>query len=118
MIIAKIYRDKDNYIRRYSIRGHAGYDAHGKDIVCAAISVLAQTALLSLVEVCGLEESEIEYSIDEKTGFLDVMLPNNIEASRLENTQIVLKTLVLGIKSIIDNYPRYINLKYRRCRDD
>ena len=118
MITAKIYRDKYNYIRRYSISGHAAYDEHGKDIVCSAISVLGQTTLLSLVEVCGIKESEIQYSVDEETGYLNVILPNIIEASRLENTQIVLKTLVLGIESIIENYPGYINLKYRRCRDD
>ena len=118
MIIAKIYRDNNNYIRRYSITGHSGYDEHGKDIVCSAISVLSQTALLSLVKVCGIEEKEIEYSIDEESGYLDVILSNNIEASRLEKTEIVLKTMVLGIESIIENYPGYINLKYRRCRDD
>ncbi len=118
MIKAKIYRDKDDYIRRYSISGHANYDQHGIDIVCSAISALSQTALLSLVKVCGIEEKAIQYTIDEKTGFLDVILPENIEASRLENTQIVLKTLVLGIESIIESYPGYINLKYRRCRDD
>lgn len=118
MIIAKIYRDENNYIKGYSLSGHANYDEYGKDIVCAAISALAQTALLSLVEVCGLEEKEIEYSIDENTGLLDVVLPNNIEATILEKTQIVLKSLVVGINSIIENYPEYINLKYRRCRDD
>lgn len=118
MIIAKIYKDQDSYIRRYSISGHSNYAEYGKDIVCAAISVLAQTALLSLVEVCGLDEKEIKYSIDEETGFLDVILPDSIEEPRLESTQIVLKTLVLGIESIIRNYPGYINLKYRRCRDD
>ncbi len=118
MIIAKIYRDKDNYIRRYSISGHSNYAEYGKDIVCAAISVLAQTALLSLVEVCGLEEKEIKYLMDEETGLLDVTLPNNIEAFKLEKIQIVLKTLVLGIESIMGNYPEHVNLKYRRCRDD
>ncbi len=113
MIIAKIYKDKHNYIKKYTIKGHAEYDEHGKDIVCAAISVLSQTALLSLVEVCHLDEREIKYSIDDKTGFLDVNLPKNIENSILEKTQIVLNSLVVGINSVIESYPQYVTLEYR-----
>lgn len=113
MIIAKIYKDNNNYIKKYTIEGHARYDKHGKDIICAAISVLSQTALLSLVEVCGLEEKAIKYSIDEKSGFLDVNLPKDIEISILEKTQIVLNSLVVGISSVIESYPEYVTLEYR-----
>jgi len=113
MIIAKVYKDSNNYIKKYTIKGHAGYDESGKDIICAAISVLSQTALLSLVEVCGLEEKTIKYSIDEKTGFLDVILPKDIEISILEKTQIVLNSLVVGINSVIESYPEYVTLEYR-----
>ena len=78
MIVAKIYRDKDNYIKKYTIEGHANYDDYGRDIVCAAISVLSQTTLLSLVEVCGVDENTIRYYIDEEIGFIDVELPKSI----------------------------------------
>ncbi len=118
MIIAKIYKDKDGYIRRYSVSGHADYAEYGYDIVCAGVSALTQTVLISLVEVCKIEESSIEYKIDDKTGFLNVSLPRDIEAYKLENSQILLKSLVVGINSIIESYPDYINLEYRRCSDD
>ena len=111
MIVAKIYRDNENYIKKYTIKGHANYDSYGKDIVCAAISVLSQTTLLSLVEVCGLEENTIKYSIDEKTGFLDVELPEKIEKFKLDKTQILLESLVVGINSVIESYPEYVALK-------
>lgn len=113
MIKIKIFRDKDNYIKKYTVSGHANFDDYGKDIVCAAISVLAQTTLLSLVKVCGLEKKSIEYTIDDKTGFLDVNLPENIEISILENTQIVLNTLIVGVKSVIESYPKYVTLQDR-----
>lgn len=111
MIIAKIYKDKMSYIRRYSIKGHAGYADYGKDIVCAAMSILAQTTLLSLVEVCGLDENTIKYSIDEKSGFIDVELPKDIEISILEKTQILLESLIVGINSIVESYPEYVTLE-------
>ena len=113
MIKIKIFRDKKNYIKKYTIEGHANYDEHGKDIVCAAVSVLGQTALLSLVQVCGLEERSIEFSIDSKLGFLDVNLPKNIESKVLEKTQIVLDTLIVGINSIVESYPQHVTLEDR-----
>ncbi|WMM23544.1 ribosomal-processing cysteine protease Prp [Tissierella sp. MB52-C2] len=110
MIVAKIFRDEKNKIKKYTIEGHANYDSYGKDIVCAAMSVLSQTTLLSLVKVCGIDEKTIKYSIDD-IGFLSVELPNNIEDDKLEKTQILLESLVVGIKSIIESYPEYVTLK-------
>lgn len=118
MIIATIYKDKKGYIKRYSVKGHSDYGEYGSDIVCAGISALTQTVLISLVEVCEIEERHISYRIDEETGFLDVSLPKNIEALKLEKTQILLRSLVVGIKSMIESYSDYINLEYRRCSDD
>lgn len=118
MIRAKIYKDSEGYIRRYSVSGHANYAEYGFDIVCAGVSALTQTTLISLVEVCKIEEDSIKYKVNDKTGFLDVSLPKDIEAFKLENSQILLKALVVGIDSIIENYPDYINLEYRRCSYD
>lgn len=118
MINAKIYRDKEGNIVRYSFSGHADYDEYGFDVVCAGVSALTQTVLISLVEVCNIKEEDLLYSIDNETGFLDVCLPKNIEAYKLGQAQILLKSLVVGINSIIENYPDYINLENRRCSDD
>jgi uncharacterized protein len=118
MIIAKIYKDKNGYIKRYLITGHSDYAEYGSDIVCAGVSALSQTVLISLVEVCDIEENSIKYKVDEETGLLDVSLPRNIEAFKLEKSQILLKSLVAGINSLIESYPDYINLEYRRCSYD
>ena len=111
MITANIYRDKNKLIVGYTIKGHANYDTYGKDIVCAAMSILSQTTLLSLVEVCDIDERSIKYSINEKTGFLDVRLSNNIDSIKLDKAQILFKSLIVGINSIIESYPEYVSLK-------
>ncbi|MDR7870266.1 MAG: ribosomal-processing cysteine protease Prp [Tissierellaceae bacterium] len=112
MINIKIFRNKDNIIG-FKIKGHANFAEYGEDIVCAAISVLSQTSLMALVEVCGIEESKLHYSIDDKTGFLEVNLPKNIDIESLEKSQIVLKTFELGVKSIIESYPNNVALNNR-----
>lgn len=112
MIKIIIFKDRKGYIEGYKVSGHADYDIKGKDIVCAAVSVLAQTTLISLVEVCNVPEKKIDYSIDDK-GFLNVTLPNTIDISTRMKTEIVLKTFEIGIKSILESYSEYITLKYR-----
>ncbi len=113
MIKITIFKDRNGYIERYRVSGHAGYNIKGKDIVCAAVSALAQTTLISLVEVCDLPENKIDYVLDEEKGVLDVTLSKTIDISIRTKTEIVLKTLEVGIKSILEGYPEYITLKYR-----
>mgnify|MGYP001285148943 FL=1 len=112
MIKVKIFKDKDGFIEKYNISGHSGYDVKGQDIVCAAVSALAQTILISLVEVCGLKEKEIDYFIEEENGILNVEIPKTIDIDIKRDVQVVLKTLEVGIKSIIESYPEYVTLKY------
>jgi hypothetical protein len=113
VIKVKIFKDKKNgFIERYNISGHAGYDVKGQDIVCAAVSALAQTVLISLVEVCGINEEKIDYLIDEGKGLLSVKVPKTIDIDTRNRAEIVLRVLEVGIKSIIENYPEYVTLEY------
>jgi uncharacterized protein YsxB (DUF464 family) len=47
--------DEDGLLKSCRIEGHAGAGQSGYDIVCAAVSVLARTALISLSGREGLE---------------------------------------------------------------
>ncbi len=109
MINVHIFRDRDNIVC-FEIVGHSDYAQHGKDIVCAAVSVLAQTSLMALVEVCGIEESRLSYNIDDELGNIVVSLPEDIDAEEIEKSQIVFKTFELGIKAIIESYPNNVAL--------
>ncbi len=113
MIKVKIFKNEEGHIVKYNISGHANYKPYGEDIVCSAVSVLSYTALNALIELSGLNENEIIYTIDESSGNLEVTLPKVIEKRILEKTEIVLKTLEIGIKSVIESYPKYVTLEYR-----
>lgn len=113
MTKVEIFKDNMGNIIRYRVSGHTGFAEEGEDIVCSAISVLAQTILVALVEVIGILESELDFNIDEKKGILDVKLPKSIEEITKKEAQILLKTFELGIKKIIESYSEYVTLKYR-----
>lgn len=113
MIKVNIFKNVEKHIVRYTISGHANYKTHGEDIVCSAVSVLAYTGLNALIELSGLNKDEIKYTIEEDSGYIDVILPTNMPLYILEKTEIVLKTLEIGIKSVIESYPKYVTLEYR-----
>ncbi len=112
MIKVNLYKDRDGNIMRYKIYGHGDHGPYGQDIVCAGVSVLSQTALISLVEVLAIDEDKILYTIDQD-GYLDVSLPEDVDYNTKNEIQIVMKTMEVGIKSIIESYPENVTLKYR-----
>lgn len=118
MIIVEIFKDEYENIKGYEVFGHAEYDEYGKDIVCAAISILAQTTLMSIVDICGVKEEDIQYSIEEQTGYLRVILKEGLDSKEFKNSQIVLKTFELGVKATVENYSKYVTLKYGGVIDD
>lgn len=50
------------------IKGHAEYAEHGKDIVCAAVSAILQTAQLGLSEIAKQypEYVKVMYELEDK----------------------------------------------------
>lgn len=92
----------------YEIKGHSGFAEAGQDIVCAAVSVLAQTGANALEKLAGIEPR-----IQMEDGYLQVMLPENLQESERERVKMILDTVLLGLEDVVDAYPRYVKLRYR-----
>jgi hypothetical protein len=86
-------------------KGHADYDITGQDIVCAAVSTLAQTLVNSL-EAQGVDPT---YSVDED-GYLDCIVPKVPEILDDIVTQTIFKTIKVGIEGISEAYGEYVRL--------
>ncbi len=83
-------------------QGHAGYAEEGRDIVCAAVSVLAFTCANALESV-----AQVQAKVEEKDGFLSIFLPENAG----HDAQTVMNTVLQGIRDLCDAYPTYLQLK-------
>lgn len=105
MIIIKIFRNQDNQIQQFDISGHAHADEPGKDIVCAAVSALSQTILLGLKDVAGID---IAYEIEH--GYLSCRLPDALGGTEGREAQLLLETMVIGLRSMQKGYSKYIEL--------
>lgn len=100
-----IFKKKNEKLIAFKIEGHAGFDVEGEDIVCSAISAISQTTLIGILEVL---EIHVEYYI--KNGFLSLSLEKK-SMEDIEKCQVLLQTMVLGLKSMEMNYYDYINVK-------
>lgn len=106
MINIKINRNKENDIVYFSIEGHANFNEFGEDIVCASISILGQTIVLALDEVADID---VSYEMDD--GWLACQIPKDIDDKQRERANIIIDTMLIGIKGTIEMYPEYIKLQ-------
>ncbi|NLO36177.1 MAG: ribosomal-processing cysteine protease Prp [Clostridiaceae bacterium] len=112
MITINLQHGPDGWIETFSASGHAGYAADGPDIICAAISVLAQTAIGSLQELAGidpprqLENGLIRFTLPDMAGLTGV---------QVQTAKLLMQSLVIGCKQIQASYgSRYIRFRHRQ----
>lgn len=101
MIRVLVRREASGDVVGLSVSGHAGYAPRGRDIVCAAVSALAQTALL------GLRRVGASFELDETGGRIAIALaPGEGQRSRD-----VLATTALGLAAIAERYGEFVSLR-------
>lgn len=86
------------YTGGISVKGHANYAPHGQDIVCAAVSTLAQTLIASIEE---LTADEIQYVI--QPGTVDIKFGDLSEESNL-----LIDSFFVGVQGIANAYPENV----------
>ena len=101
MTTARLFYDGD-WICAFDVRGHSGYAREGEDIVCAAVSAVAQATLIGLVEVLNLP---VKHESDEKRGVLSVKI-----RSAGRESQILLDTMKRALEAIANDYPDYLQV--------
>jgi uncharacterized protein len=105
MIKIIIYKAREGEITGFKVTGHSGYAKHGKDIVCSAVSALAQTSLLGLLKVA---EAEVTYKIDE--GYLTCSLINAGSERKRIMCEAILGTMYVGLKNIQESYIKHVDI--------
>lgn len=103
MIKISIVRDKTGFITQFVIKGHAGFAGKGNDIVCAAVSAVAYTAVGSLGDLAGIENC-----YREKDGYMFCCIPGDITYEQKHIAGIILETAAIGLKQIENSYRKYV----------
>ena len=98
-MIKIIIKGKDS-IDSITIKGHAGYDEYGKDIVCAAVSSISLTTCNAIL---SLEES---IECNEKDGLLNIKVIKNTDIN-----QKLLNNMIEMLKELKSQYPKNIEIR-------
>lgn len=101
MIKIKVIRNPERQLLGLAVIGHAGFEESGADIVCAAVSILVQTA------VYGLERYlDRDIKLDMAHGKLIFSLKGDPD----ELTEAILQTTLLGLRRIAGLYPQRVQI--------
>ena len=107
MIKAVIYTE-NNKVCGFYIKGHAGQDVYGKDIICAAVSAIVYTALGTLDELVE------KPAYKEEDGEIRFFLKKQKNDDTAGVSHVILETVRVGLMQIQREYPEYIEVKIEK----
>ena len=99
MITVRIIRDASNEKIGFRSAGHAEFDDPGRDIICAAVSVLELNLANS---VSGLTDARFSCEVGEEGSFF-FSLPSREN----EKAALLLDSCLLGLEAIREEYGSY-----------
>lgn len=105
MIKIVVISDNNKNIRKLTVSGHAGYAKKGEDIVCAGVSALTYTLLNAMEAIVGISS---DCEVNE--GYVSYTLPEGIDEEKFRDSQLLLKSIVLGYRNMYDSYKTYIEV--------
>ena len=82
------------------------YSEAGSDIVCSAVSAIIYTALGGMDELAGFK------SFQQKDGLIKCFVPGNLTRDQQATTQIILKTMDIGLRQVEADYHKYVRVRY------
>ncbi|NLC11185.1 MAG: ribosomal-processing cysteine protease Prp [Firmicutes bacterium] len=106
MIAVKVQKDEDGNAARVRVEGHAFFARYGQDIVCAAASALTQTTIMAMQKFLSVDPL-----VEKKEGCLALVVPEHLRQDKKQKAQLLLETMVLGLKEIAASYPGYIEVQ-------
>lgn len=109
MIIGTFKRNDSGRIVSFELTGHAQAGEYGKDIVCAAASALAISAVNGIDALAGV--TPIVTANNEAGGYLQVEIVSGLTQEQTNITQILLENLLIGLQSVQEEYNEYIQIK-------
>lgn len=118
MISVRVRRAQDGFPEFFQVAGHAGYAESGSDIVCAAVSGIAQTAVLGVSELTSLD-----VDVKMKKGLLTCVLTRGSGGTRKApvesredeaKAKAIVEAALLGLRRISEQYPDRLEIVEQR----
>lgn len=92
------------------VSGHAGSDVKGKDVVCAAVSALSQTLILSINRLL-----KVEQSVKIENGLLTSTVQPVADTGEENKLKLLIESFLIGILEIQREYPERVKIEKDVC---
>ncbi|WP_086350199.1 ribosomal-processing cysteine protease Prp [Candidatus Enterococcus clewellii] len=109
MIKSLFKRNTSGRIVSFEMTGHAEAGPYGSDIVCAAVSALAVSAVNGIEALAGV--TPIVDVNEEEGGYLYTEIPAELNQEQTNIVQVLLENLLLGLQAIEQEHDEYIELQ-------
>ena len=107
MIRVNVFKDSDGNCRGIQLKGHAGYDDYGRDIICASVSALALNMANSVEQ---FTDDGFDGNVEEETGHFTFRFTGDIS----KESKLLMDSLILGLKNIEEAYgEEYIKIRFK-----
>ena len=101
MISVRLYKTNTGATYGFEIKNH------GKSVVCAAVSALAQNAVNSIEEFTG---DKVVCDYDNSGGYLKFEHPALKAGDEARDASLLINSMVFGLSGIRDKYPGQIEI--------
>lgn len=97
--------EEDGWLSWLKVEGHAGFDEKGRDIVCAAVSVLVISLLNGLEKYTSVKPQE---TVEE--GMVECRLPRPEREEDERTARVITSILMDSLREISKTYPENISI--------
>ncbi len=116
MITAEILTAGDGFICGFRLKGHAGAGPYGHDLVCAAVSGLAQSVIGALQDEAKVNP---DYVLAEGYISCDIADDSGWDDTQRIKAESIMRTFEIGAKQIEESYnPRLVKVVRRPYREE
>lgn len=95
-------KEENGLIKQISLKGHAGYDVSGKDIVCSSISCITITTVNGIISIYGKDSVVTNYESD--CLIVKFLIHNDIINKLIQN-------MINLLKDLEKQYKKYIKVE-------
>ena len=90
----------------FRVTGHAKCGEYGRDLVCAAVSAIVQTAVLGITDVVKLE-----CGLSVRSGYARCIIGQDAPQLKKDQVSVIIRTMEAGIRSIQTLYPGTLRIR-------
>jgi len=108
MVEVTIYRTKSHEYTGFDVKGHAGLAESGKDVLCAAISMLVINTINAIGRYTTDKTSCVD---DDEQGMIEYRFSHVAG----HDAHLLMRTMILGLASLEDNsdYEPFIDITFK-----